>query len=45
LICLIHEANYLLDQQLRQLDRQFLEQGGFTKKLCRAPSSAFGLSF
>jgi four helix bundle suffix protein len=28
-ICLIHQANYLLDQQLRQLDQQFRVEGGF----------------
>jgi four helix bundle suffix protein len=33
LICLIHQANYLLDRQLRQLEKQFLEQGGFTERL------------
>lgn len=33
LICLIHQANYLLDRQLRQLERRFLEEGGFTEKL------------
>jgi restriction system protein len=36
LICLIHQANYLLDQQLRQLGKQFLEEGGFTEKLYQA---------
>ena len=36
LICLIHQTNFLLDQQLRQLEKQFLEQGGFTEKLYRA---------
>jgi restriction system protein len=36
LICLIHQANYLLDQQLRQLEQQFLEEGGFTERLYRA---------
>ena len=30
---MIHQANYLLDQQLRQLEKQFLEEGGFTEKL------------
>jgi four helix bundle suffix protein len=35
LICLIHQANYLLDQQLRQLEKQFLEEGGFTERLYR----------
>lgn len=33
LICLIHQANYLIDQQLRQLEKQFLKEGGFTEKL------------
>ncbi len=33
LLCLIHQTNFLLDQQLRQLEKQFLEQGGFTEKL------------
>jgi restriction system protein len=36
LICLINETNYLLDQQLRQLERQFLNEGGFTEKLYHA---------
>ncbi len=36
LLCLVHQANYLLDQQLRQLDQQFREEGGFTEKLHRA---------
>jgi len=33
MLCLIHQTNFLLDQQLRQLEKQFLEQGGFTEKL------------
>ena len=33
LICLIHQANYLLDQQLRHLEHQFLNEGGFTEHL------------
>lgn len=36
LICLIHQTNYLLDQQLRQLEKQFLNEGGFTERLYRA---------
>jgi restriction system protein len=32
-ICLIHQANFLLDQQLRALDKEFLERGGFTERL------------
>jgi four helix bundle suffix protein len=35
LICLIHQTNYLLDQLLRQLEQQFLKEGGFTEKLYR----------
>jgi four helix bundle suffix protein len=41
-ICLIHQANYLLDQQLRKLEKQFLEEGGFTERLYRARSQARG---
>jgi len=40
LICLIHQTNFLIDQQLRQLEKQFLEQGGFTEKLYRARQSS-----
>ncbi|MBI2997374.1 MAG: four helix bundle protein, partial [Deltaproteobacteria bacterium] len=40
LICLINQTNYLFDQQLRQLEQQFLEEGGFTEKLYRARSQA-----
>jgi four helix bundle suffix protein len=36
IICLIHQTNYLLDQQLRQLEKAFLEEGGFTERLYRA---------
>ena len=35
-ICLIHQANYLLDQQLRQLEKAFLDDGGFTERLYHA---------
>lgn len=37
-ICLIHQANYLLDQQLRTLEKAFLEEGGFTERLYRVRS-------
>jgi len=40
LICLIHQTNYLLDQQLRALEKGFLEEGGFTERLYRARSQA-----
>lgn len=35
MICLIHQANYLLDQQLRVLENSFLEECGFTERLYR----------
>lgn len=40
IICVIHQANYLLDQQLRALEQQFLEKGGFTERLYRMRSQA-----
>jgi four helix bundle suffix protein len=40
MVCLIHQANYLLDQQLRQLEKQFLDEGGFTERLYRARNQA-----
>ncbi len=42
LICLIHQANYLLDQQLRQLETAFLQEGGFTERLYQARIKARG---
>jgi len=36
MLCLIHQTNFLLDQQLRQLEQKFLGEGGFTEKLYRA---------
>lgn len=33
IICIIHQANYLLDRQLRQLEKDFLEKGGFTERM------------
>lgn len=35
-ICLIHQTNYLLDQQLKTLEREFLEQGGLRERMTRA---------
>ena len=35
-ICLIHQANYLLDQQLRRLEQNFLQQGGLRERMTRA---------
>lgn len=33
MICLIHQTNYLLDQLLRALEKEFLKKGGFTERL------------
>ena len=34
-ICLIHQANYLLDQQLKTLEKEFIEQGGLRERMTR----------
>jgi four helix bundle suffix protein len=36
LICLIHQTNYLLDRQMAGLERQFIQQGGYTERLAAA---------
>jgi four helix bundle suffix protein len=36
IICLIHQANYLLDQQIRQLEKAFLQEGGMRERMTRA---------
>ncbi|MDQ8195785.1 four helix bundle suffix domain-containing protein [Coraliomargarita sp. SDUM461004] len=36
LICLIHQANYLLDQQLISMEQAFVEGGGFSEQLASA---------
>jgi four helix bundle suffix protein len=36
LICLIHQTNYLLDQQLRALEKAFLSAGGLRERMTRA---------
>ncbi len=38
MVCLIHQANYLLDRQLRSLEKDFLKEGGFTERLYHARS-------
>lgn len=40
MICIIHQTNYLLDRQLRQLEKQFLAEGGFTERLYHARKAA-----
>src|SRR5262245_17759842 len=42
IICLIHQTNYLLDQQLHQLEKAFLNEGGFTERLYKARTAARG---
>ncbi len=37
-ICLIHQANYLLDQQLRALEQDFLQEGGMRERMAKARS-------
>jgi len=34
-ICLIHQTNYLIDQQLLRLEKDFLEQGGLRERMTR----------
>ena len=34
-VCLIHQANYLLDRQLESLGTTFLEEGGFRERMSR----------
>ena len=36
IICLIHQTNYLLDQQLRRLEKDFVEKGGLRENMTRA---------
>ena len=35
-ICLIHQTNYLLDQQIRQLERAFVTEGGLSERMTKA---------
>jgi four helix bundle suffix protein len=36
LICLIHQANYLLDRQIAALEKQFIHEGGYSERLAAA---------
>lgn len=40
LICLIHQANYLLDQQLIGMEQSFVEGGGYSEQLATARIAA-----
>jgi four helix bundle suffix protein len=35
-ICLLHQTNYLLDQQIRRLEQDFLREGGIRERMTRA---------
>jgi four helix bundle suffix protein len=35
-LCLIHQSNYLLDQQIRRLEKDFLQEGGIQERMTRA---------
>ena len=35
IVCLIHQTNYLLDQQLRRLEAEFVERGGLRERMTR----------
>jgi restriction system protein len=41
-ICLIHQANYLLDQQIAGLERSFISEGGYSERLAAARLAARG---
>ncbi|MBI3248362.1 MAG: four helix bundle protein [Deltaproteobacteria bacterium] len=34
-ICLIHQTNYLIDQQLRRLEQDFVKEGGLRERMTR----------
>ncbi len=34
-LCLLHQTNYLLDQQLRTLEKEFVEKGGLRERMTR----------
>jgi len=36
IICLIHQTNYLLDQQIRQLEKAFVTEGGLSERMTQA---------
>lgn len=35
-LCLIHQANFLLDRQIARLERDFLKEGGLRERMTRA---------
>jgi len=43
IICLIHQANFLIDRQLQFLEKDFLENGGIRERLTKARYDAKNL--
>jgi four helix bundle suffix protein len=39
-VCLIHQANYLLDRQLKRLEQDFLKEGGLRERMHSARTLA-----
>ena len=39
-ICLIHQANYLLDRQLLALEENFVQEGGLRERMTPRPPAA-----
>jgi four helix bundle suffix protein len=35
-LCLIHQTNYLVDQQIRRLEQDFLQHGGLRERMTSA---------
>jgi four helix bundle suffix protein len=36
MVCLVHQTNYLLDRQIRQLEKAFVREGGLRERMTRA---------
>jgi len=34
-LCLVHQTNYLLDQQIRRLEKDFIKEGGLRERMTR----------
>jgi len=39
-VCLIHQTNYLLDQQRRSLEAEFVKHGGIRERMTKARRDA-----
>jgi four helix bundle suffix protein len=35
-VCMIHQANYLLDRQIQRIEQDFLKNGGIRERMTRA---------